>query len=148
VYYGNGGPGVSLRLGQYSLDGTTLAQLGHSTGGGFRIRAFHASPFGRGEQLFEVEVKPLGQRFNGLNTFIPGGSQSWLNPILGTGTMMSTGELIPDMPYHWRMRTIYNPGTTPFMPASRWVTIPWNGWNEQDFRTGGERIFLPIIFRD
>jgi hypothetical protein len=36
----------------------------------------------------------------------------------------------------------------PFMPASRWVTMPWTGWNEQDFRTGGDRILLPVVVRN
>jgi hypothetical protein len=34
------------------------------------------------------------------------------------------------------------------MPASRWLTMPWNGWNEQDLRTGGAIIFLPLILRN
>jgi hypothetical protein len=32
--------------------------------------------------------------------------------------------------------------------ASRWLTAPWNGWQEQDFRTGGrmqETIWLPVV---
>jgi hypothetical protein len=148
VYYGNGGPGVSLRLYQYNPDGVLLAQLGHSNSYSFRIGAHYTNPFGRGEQLFEIESKPLHQRFTGSGTFIPGGSQLWFKPILGSGTTMSSGKLIPDVPYHWRLRTIYNPGTTPFMPASRWITIPWNGWNEQDLRTAGGRIFLPALHKN
>ena len=34
------------------------------------------------------------------------------------------------------------------MPASRWVTVPWNGWNEQDLRTGGGLALLPIVLND
>jgi len=52
------------------------------------------------------------------------------------------------MAYHWRLRTLYKPATTPFMPASRWVTIPWNGWNETDLRTMGSRVNLPVIMRN
>ncbi len=54
--------------------------------------------------------------------------------------MMSPPGLHLGMAYHWRLRTLYNPATTPFMPASRWVTIPWNGWNETDLRTMGSQI--------
>ena len=57
-------------------------------------------------------------------------------------------ELPMDTPYHWRLRVIYRPSSTPWMPASRWVTIPWNGWNETDFRTGGHRVMLPLILRN
>jgi len=35
----------------------------------------------------------------------------------------------------WRVRLRYHPATTPFQQFSRWLTMPWNGWNEQDLRT-------------
>ena len=38
--------------------------------------------------------------------------------------------------------------TTPFLPASRWVTVPWNGWNEMDLRTAGSRVALPLVLRN
>ena len=57
-------------------------------------------------------------------------------------------DLHADMPYHWQVRWRYNPATTPFMPGSRWLTMPWNGRNEQDLRTGGTRIQLPLVLRN
>ena len=35
-----------------------------------------------------------------------------------------------DTLYHWRVRLLYHPATTPFQQYSRWITNPWNGWNE------------------
>ncbi len=37
--------------------------------------------------------------------------------------------------YHWRVRLHYSSATTPFQQYSRWVTMPWNGWQEADLRT-------------
>jgi len=53
----------------------------------------------------------------------------------------------PGVGFNWRLRFLYNPATTPFMPPSRWVTVPWNGWNEQDLRTAGSRLFLPTVHK-
>jgi hypothetical protein len=50
--------------------------------------------------------------------------------------------------YHWRIRIRYRATTTPWMPAARWVTIPWNGWNEEDFRTIGTIVYLPVVLRN
>ncbi|HSR33898.1 MAG TPA: FG-GAP-like repeat-containing protein, partial [Anaerolineae bacterium] len=147
LYYGNGGPGVSLRLAQFKSSGAPLARLGHSDINRFRLGVRYANPFGRGKLQMEIETKLLSQRFTGSGTFIPGGSGGWSDAIPGNGTTMSSGTLLFGMPYHWRMRFRYHPGTTPFMPASRWVTVPWNGWNEQDLRTSGARILLPLSLR-
>jgi hypothetical protein len=148
VYFGNGGPGVSLVLRQLDHNGTRrIAPLGQVDSNKFRLGVFFWHPFGRGRQLLEIEAKPLGQRFDGTDTWIPGGSDSWLDPAPGIGTSVVTGWLRPNTAYHWRLRTLYHPATTPWMPASRWVTIPWNGWNEQDLRTGGGLVFLPVIMK-
>ncbi len=148
LYYGNGGPGVSLRLRQFKTSGTPLARLGHSDGNGFRMGLRYANPFGRGELRVEIETKPLGQQFTGSDTFIPGGPVGWIDAVPGDGSTMMSGPLSFGMNYHWRMRFRYNPGTTPFLPVSRWVTIPWNGWNETDLRTAGSRVTLPLVVRD
>ena len=148
VYFGNGGPGERLALMQRAGDTSLLAPLGHSDSNRFRVELYFSNPFGRGLDAFEMEVKPLGQRFDGTDTYKPY-STVWLNLEPGSAvTTMLTDDLHPDTPYHWRIRTLYHPGTTPWMPASRWVTIPWNGWNEQDLRTGGGLVFLPVVMRD
>ena len=96
----------------------------------------------------EVEAKPLGSGFTGRDTFIPTGPAFWDDLLPGTGMTLSSGALSYGLPYHWRMRIRYHPGTTPFLPASRWVTVPWNGWNEQDLRTGGGMVYLPLVTRN
>ncbi len=146
VYYGNGSPGVSLGPRQQHSDGEPLAHLGVSDDPqGFRVRLRASTPFGRGRIRLQVEVKPLGVAFNGSGTFIWGASQ---NAAPGSDKYLVTHSLLPGTSYHWRVRWLYDPVTTPWMPASRWVTIPWNGWNEQDLRTfGAPPTYLPMILR-
>jgi hypothetical protein len=83
--------------------------------------------------------------FDGSDTRRMVGYSNW---TYGADMWMPVHVLVPDMPYHWRMRWRYDPATTPWMPASRWMTVPWNGWNEADFRTGGSRIMLPLVLRN
>jgi hypothetical protein len=62
---------------------------------------------------------------------------------------MSFSHLSAGTPYHWRVRLHYDPATTPFMPTSRWLTMPWNGWNETDLRTAtATRVLLPLVLRN
>ncbi len=146
LYYGNGGRGVALRPVQRQEDNSRLAHLGLlDTYDTFQARLLQKSPFGRGGQLFEVEAKPLGVPFDGSDTQRWGG---YSYSSHGSDGYRLFDELIPDVPYHWRMRWRYDPVTTPWMPASRWMTVPWNGWNEADFRTGGSRIMLPLVLRN
>lgn len=146
LYYGNGGRGVALRPAQRQEDDSRLAHLGLlDTYDTFRARLLTKSPFGRGGVLFEIEAKPLGMPFDGSDTQ-RWGSYDYL--AYGSDPWKYVSGLIPDVPYHWRMRWRYDPATTPWMPASRWMTVPWNGWNEADFRTGGSRIMLPLVIRN
>lgn len=66
-------------------------------------------------------------------------SAAWLD----TGTAgAELDELVTGLKantlYHWRVRLRYQPATTPFQPYSRWLTNPWNGWNEARLRTARE----------
>ena len=92
--------------------------------------------------MMEWEAKPLGVHFDGVGLR----DDQWWPGFPG---MDFYGTVIPVATvYHWRARLLYNPATTPFQPASRWVTMPWNGWNEADLRTPGMRIMLPIVLRN
>jgi len=145
VYFGNDGPGVSLRPRQQHVDGQPLALLGVSDDvHQFRVSLRAGTPFGRGRVLLEAEVKPLGMPFDGLNTNFWGGS---LDAVPNSDKYIIPHSLLFGTPHHWRTRWRFDQITTPWMPASRWVTMPWNGWNEQDFRTYGEELFLPLIMR-
>jgi len=145
VYFGNGNPGVNIRPRQTQINGTPLANLGITTGSAsFRVYTIVGTPFGRGGLQQMHEIKPLRLPFDGTNTYWWG---FYENVATGTDRYMATGSLLAGTPYHWRIRLCYDPATTPWLPCSRWVTIPWNGWNEQDFMTFGEQIFLPLILR-
>jgi hypothetical protein len=143
LYYGNGGPGASLHPRQQHSGGAPLPHLGRSNDlDSFRVRLRAGTPFGRGRILLECEVKPLGARFTGSDTHLWGDYQ---NAVPGHDKYMVPGSLAASTPYSWRVRWRYSPATTPFMPASRWVTVPWNGWNEKDLITGGFRNLLPLV---
>jgi hypothetical protein len=62
---------------------------------------------------------------------------------MDTGTAgVEINELVSSLSestmYHWRVRLLYHPVTTPFQQYSRWLTTPWNGWQEEDLRTSAE----------
>jgi hypothetical protein len=82
----------------------------------------------------EWEVKPLGSSLDGTITEIDAQASD-------TGTSgvplshLKTG-LLGDTPYHWRVRLHYDRITSPFAQVSRWLTVPWHGWQETMLRTG------------
>jgi len=134
VYYANNG-GVGLRPQQRRADDTApIAFLGASDdSASFRLAALGRTPFGRGQVKLEWEVKPLGTLFNGNGTY---SSATWLD----TGTAgAALNELVTGLTdntaYHWRVRLRYHPATTPFQQTSRWLTQPWNGWQEKRLLT-------------
>jgi hypothetical protein len=135
VYYGNGGRGVALRPRQLCTDGSTpIAHLGMSDStNSFILALTGKTPFGRGKVTLEYEIKPLGVLFNGQNTnTLP----MWLDTgIQGIEIPASCSGLSVGTPYHWRVRLQYNPATTPFQQGSRWLTMPWNGWQETKLKT-------------
>jgi hypothetical protein len=130
VYYGNDGPGLALQPQQRRAD--NLAPIAHGgrsrESGSFRLAVLGHTPFGRGRVWPEWEVKPLGQPFDGTGTVQSVGSDS------GTAGA-AFNELITGLDpgaHHWRVRLRYDPVTTPLQLASRWFTVPWNGWEERD----------------
>ena len=145
MYYGNGRSGAGMALRQLDESDHPLAPLGHTDSAVFQPNFIRRSPFGRGQVGTEIEVERLGAGFDGLDTIWEG---FWPNPVLGDRFSISVGYLDWGTTYHWRMRVLYRPATTPWMPASRWMTVPWNGWNEEDFRTVGSRVFLPLALRE
>jgi hypothetical protein len=144
VYYGNGGKGSAYALRVY--DGNPVAHLGKLETDNFWLRLIDRSPFGFGHVNYEFEVKSLRTDNNGENTYFS--TSTWFDALLGISTTNYVPPASQCMPFHWRLRWIYDPATTPFMPASRWVTVPWNGWNEMDLRPSGVCISLPVILRD
>jgi hypothetical protein len=154
VYYGNGGQGLGLTPRQLRADNSgPIAHLGTSQGAAFRLALRARTPFGRGSMRLEWEVKPLG-------TALDGSGIQWTEwQDTGTGWVVFNelvSGLTTDQAYHWRVRLRYPPISTPFQQTSRWLTVPWNGWQEQDLRTPrtggpgpgtGGLVYMPTILR-
>ena len=144
VYHGNGGLGLSLIPAQRNSDNSApIAQLGRlDSMHEFRLTALDRTPYGRSMVKLEWEVKPLGIPFDGIGTQK---SASWTD----TGTAgADLNELVSSLTeytcYHWRMRILYHPVSTPFQPHSRWFSQPGNGWQETDLRTLPENFVPPL----
>ncbi|MBN1901925.1 FG-GAP repeat protein, partial [Candidatus Sumerlaeota bacterium] len=134
LFYGNGGRGDNLVPRQMCVNvDTPISLLGKSNHwSNFQISVWGNTPFGRGKARLEWEVKPLGTLFDGNNTYK---TAVWVD----TNTLfseISVTAAAPDnqIPCHWRARLLYNPACVPFQQRSRWLAIPWNGWQEGDLR--------------
>jgi parallel beta-helix repeat protein len=135
VYHGNGGSGLSLIPAQRKSDNSApIAHLGRSDSmHEFRLTALGRTPYGRSKVKLEWEVKPLGTPFDGTGTQK---SASWTDTgTAGANLNELVSSLTEDTCYHWRMRLLYHPASTPFQQHSRWLSSPWNGPEETDLRT-------------
>ncbi|MEW5985349.1 MAG: FG-GAP-like repeat-containing protein [Chloroflexota bacterium] len=135
VYYGNEGGGISYRPQQRRSDDLSpIAPLGLADSeASFRLALLGRTPFGRGRVKLEWEVKPYGAAFDGLGLQE---SAAWLDTgVAGVELNEVVNGLAALTAYHWRVRLRYDPAGLPFQPYGRWLTIPWNGWPEIDFRT-------------
>ena len=147
VYLGNGGAGLALApRTRRASDSAPVAYLGQSESvNSFRLAALSRTPFGRGKVKLEWEVKPLGVLFNGSGTQR---SAAWMDTgTTGAGLDELVTSLAARTAYHWRLRVLYNSVSTPFAQHSRWLTQPWNGWNETRIRTAPLRVYLPLTSR-
>jgi hypothetical protein len=142
VYYGGGGVGVSLNPRQRNDDGTPLAHLGRTKTWRSEVCLLLKSPFWRGE----ISVK---ENSTALPYPLDGGRNSWGFPTMRPYAFDQCIDLFGAFGtvYHWRARVLYGKATQPYMPASRWVAMPYHGWNEADFRVVGSRIYLPLAIR-
>ena len=136
LYKGGFRGGVLMRPRQRKVAGTTpLARFGTvDSPDTFRLDLLGRSPFGRGKVRLEWEVKPLGTAFDGTGTQLAPASVD--SGVGGTFLTQAVTGLSASTRYHWRMRLRYDAATTPFAQRSRWVTVPWGGWNEAMLRTG------------
>jgi hypothetical protein len=144
LYYGNGRPGVDMRLQQ--LSGTVpIPPLGWSSAmDRFFVTVRARTPYGRGRYRTQLEVRPLGILLSGVRYTYP-----WYDSGTGDNAPPSAAvNLMAGTRYHWRVRLCYHPSQTPYQEYSRWMHIPWNGWNEQDLRTAGYKVQLPIVLRN
>jgi hypothetical protein len=138
VYQGNGGAGLALRPRQLRADGSVnISPQGKSDSPTtVQLGLTGSTPWGRGKVKLQWQIAPLGTPFAATSGIINGTSATWTD-VLTTGVVIThnvTG-LTSDTPYHWRVRLVYRLDNSFGQHASRWLTIPWNGWNEADFRT-------------
>jgi hypothetical protein len=136
LYYGNGGPGMSLNPRQRQQDFfgfQPIAPGGQSNvPGSFDLLINGRTPFGRSKVRLEWEVEPLGTPLGG-----PPMIDSSSTDTGTAGAILRGGTLNRDPgPYHWRLRLHYESGKTPFAQHSRWMTIPWHGWQEAHLTLG------------
>jgi hypothetical protein len=151
LYHGGGGNGVPLLPRQMRSDGSApIAPLGLSDSpGALQLRLTGHMPMGREDAKLQWQVAPLGRPFTDPSV-VSGVSATWTD-LLTTGVELTqqVSGLTSLSLYHWRVRLLYRPGNRLGLSASRWVHVPWNGWEELDFRTpgGGSRAYLPLIMR-
>jgi hypothetical protein len=130
------------------VGGAPIAPLGYSDWmTAFNLQMNGLSPSGRGKFRLEWEVKPFTTGFTGTGTEkTTGWSDTGVN---GTTMLITKNGLSANNAYHWRARLIYSPVTGPFNPPrSRWVHIPWNGWNEMDLHSARQyQLFLPGVLK-
>jgi hypothetical protein len=156
VYFGNGKSVLSLRPRQMRVGAAIpIAPLGLSDSQtSVELRLTGRMPLGRETVKLEWQVAPLGTPFTATGV-ITGTSATWIDtgdPLLPRVEIAAlvTG-LAPGTPYHWRVRLVYS-GNRLGLGASRWISIPWNGWQELDFRTASPpeeflRLYLPTVVK-
>jgi hypothetical protein len=145
VYCGDYGRGMGLmpRQCRVRFPNIPIAHLGNSDDpDGFRVEMLGRTPFGRGKVRLECEVMLLDLPFIGTGTVI---SPYWRDTGVGGARLDQVlNELSANTVVHWRARLRYHSVTTPFLPThSRWITIPWNGWQEADLR----QPLVPLVTR-
>jgi len=129
--YGNGGRGLAVRPQQRRADNAAPIAPGlHArTPGSFRLAALGHGPGGRSPVRLEWEVKARGLFFDGSGTER---GTSWTDSGVAGASLNEMMSGLEPAAYHWRVRLIYRPTASPFLPASRWFSVPVNGALETD----------------
>ncbi|MBN1900665.1 FG-GAP repeat protein [Candidatus Sumerlaeota bacterium] len=134
-YLGNGGLNRVITPKQYSPDPyQPIGRLERAVDNRHCISYKVFSPFGRGKVAQEIEIKRFGKILDGGDTIV---SKPWYD--LETGGVSYTQQFINQPEYvlfHWRARVVYDPVSIPWQSHGPWISIPYNGWQEADFRTG------------
>jgi hypothetical protein len=150
IFYGNDGSGLDLAPRQMRVDGSApIAPLGLSDDPrAVQLWMTGRMPLGREDIKLQWQVAPLGTPFTATHV-ISGTSAAWTD-VLSSGVVISQNVegLTPLTAYHWRARLLYPPGNRLGQSASRWLHMPWNGWNETDFRTVEEPIAGLMAYND
>jgi len=146
VHYfpGNGAAGRGL-VPRQGTNAKPVAAGNGSNDDEIHVRVLARGPFGRTMARVQVETRPYGVPFGGPAidpaTFTSG-------PLADTGlggleTLITTEDW-PEGSFHWRTRLLNDPVTTPWMPASRFVSLPCVGANSRHIRLLEKQvIFVP-----
>jgi hypothetical protein len=156
VYFGNGKGVSTFRPRQLRVStAAPIAPLGNSDSQtAVRLCLTGFSPLGRETVKVEWQIAPLGTPFTATGV-ITGTSAAWIDTgdpgLPPEEIVVQVTGLQLDTAYHWRVRLIYS-GNRLGLGASRWISMPWNGWQELDFRTASEavepfRVYLPTLTR-
>src|SRR5206468_11287265 len=138
LYYGNAGAGLTRIPRQARADDTAPIDVLGATESlsSFRLKALGRTPAGRGRIRMASEVKSLGVPFGGtgIQRTAPAdtGAPSASGSSVGFDQLVAT--LGPETVYRWRVRFETD---SPFFPHSPWLSLPYNGRTETDFRTEG-----------
>ncbi len=135
LHYGNDGAGKAMRPRQMRTDSAAqVASLSASDSpNAIQLRLNGLMPLGREKVKLHWQVAPLGTAFAASSGVISG-TTSWTDTLpSGLTFIQEVSGLTSDTPYHWRVRLLYRHNRLGQV-ASRWIHIPWNGWQEQDFR--------------
>jgi hypothetical protein len=144
LYYGNGRPGVTMQPQQFQcIADTPIPHLGHSDMLHlFKLAVRGWAPYGRARYRAEYEVKAFGMPFSSDELR----RSNWYDTEDGGAVHVTTLDgHAAGTQYHWRVRLRYDMARVPFQQYSRWMHMPWNGWQEADLRTAGFRLGLPLI---
>ncbi len=135
LYYGNAGRGLVMRPRQVRTNSTApVAPLGKSdSDDGVQLGLTARTPLGRDKVKLQWQIAPLGTPFPA-TPGVSGAESGWTDALPGTVITRNVAGLEPGTSYHWRVRLLYRPNRLG-QTASRWIHIPWNGWQETDFRT-------------
>ncbi len=144
VYYGDGGAGVSLQPRQSSF-GRPIAHLGRTTKDSnwfnhLYVRLLSKCPFWKGRIGMYLETQPLDGILGEGNVHGISNVERDYGAPISTGETLRAGKV-----YHWRARLTFEPYNQPYLPATRWLSMPYHGWNEADLRIPEATLYLPII---
>lgn len=127
LHLGNEGRSRPVRPRQsLAFGGAPRAILG-ITPDNFDVSADRRTPAGRGRVELEVEVKPLGQDFDGTGLLKTGMVDSTFEPRAVVSRLFNN----PGDKFHWRARLR---SLSPLFGRSRWISLPENGARELDIR--------------
>jgi hypothetical protein len=147
VYYGNRGPGLAMWPRQRQVGMTPLAPLGLVAYDEWvQLCLMRRTPMGREKVIVEWQIAPRGTLFTDTvsSDVITGTTGAWFD----SGSLFCQNINVPPRgSLHWRIRLRYHPSNALGQPASRWMHVPWNGWNEADFRTPFHHVYMPLVLR-